>query len=345
MERTQSVTMDDLEEARFELGRIVNINPGRGTVDFRSQMSNQDRIDIPYLMPYYDQYEGTGIYFNPEVGTTCICGTTSDGNSLIVGFVGVDENGSYLCGRPQGNPGDITITGRDGNFMHIRRGGIVQIGSKSICQTVYIPIRNILQHFCENFELYSLAGTAKFSVDRKEDSNDGKSKCRYTFTVNEFAQDSEPVVSISSGSLEDSKFFSLVSKNASGGSTTLSLNFSKDGSIELTTKKTIKISASDNIDITTEADATLKANNTNIKSNLQTKIDGNSTQIASTANTLITSQGTTSIQGANVRIDQGLFPVMRLSPDMVVFLGALAALVAAGGVTPPVLHVNPKVLV
>ncbi len=345
MERTTSITRTDLEEARFELGRIVNINPDRGTVDFRSQMSHQERIDIPYTMPYYDQYEGTGIYFNPEVGTTCICATTSDGLSMIVGWIGVDEKGSYLCGRLQGNPGDIAITGRDGNFIHIRRGGIVQIGSKLICQTVYIPTRNILQHFCENFELSSLAGSIKFSVDRAEDQSDGKLKCKYGFTVNEFADDKEPVLNIDAGALDSSQLFTLIAKNGSGGDTTISLKFDKQGNISLKTENEIKINSSGNISISTDGTLDINSNDTKVTSKQTTKIKGLDVDIDGTSNLKLNSDGITTIQGSSIKIGQGLFPVLRLSPDMATFLAALSALVAASGVNPPINHVDPTVLV
>ena len=72
VERTESTTKDFLGETRFELGRITNIYPERGTVDFRSEMSEQYRNDIPYVMPYFDQSQGTGICFNPEPGKTAI---------------------------------------------------------------------------------------------------------------------------------------------------------------------------------------------------------------------------------------------------------------------------------
>ena len=77
------------------------------------------------------------------------------------------------------NPGDIGMTTRDGNFIMLRRGGIVQLGATAMAQTVYIPIRNYIKQFCENYELHTLGGDVEWRVDRVESDPSGQAPSTY----------------------------------------------------------------------------------------------------------------------------------------------------------------------
>jgi len=336
VERTESTTKDFLGETRFELGRITNIYPERGTVDFRSEMSEQYRNDIPYVMPYFDQSQGTGICFNPEPGTTAICATTSDGLSMIFAFIGIDEQGSYLCGRQRGNPGDIFITGKDGNFVQVRRGGILQIGSTPLCQTVYLPIRNIIQNYSENFEVYTLCGTLKFNVLRDEDSSEGHSRCQYTLDIKEYADDKDPIVNISTGSLDSNNIFSISTRDKGGGKITVSLKIDKEGNLNLSTESNYTLKARKDINIESGSNINSKSkNNTSIAADNKIEVEGLSLSLKGTQSTDLTSNGIVKIEGSKVQLGRtATFPVMRMSPDMDAFFKVVAA--ACNALTLPV---------
>jgi len=342
--RTTSKALETLGGVRIEIGRIVNIYPQRGTVDFRSEMSEQYRYDIPYALPYFDQVGGAGIYFNPEVGTTALCITTSEDRSLILAFIGVDEEGSYLCGRPQGNPGDILITGRDNNFLAVRRGGIVQIGSGPICQSVYIPTRNIIQNFCENFELYSLAGTMKFNVNRPEDNSDGHSKVLFSLDVNEFADDKGPIASLDIGSQSNNVIFSLITKDKGDGTTKITLTGDKSGNLSLSLEQNLKIVVKGDTKIETTGKTTITSkDDISMDSSANLKLHGSTTSMKADTTAEVVANGILTLKGSTTKIsDRAMFPVLRMSPDMATLIGACVAITK---VPPPTQGVNPTVLV
>lgn len=326
IDRTTSSMSDMLMDPRFELGRIINVYPERGTVDWRSEMSEQYRNDIPYVMPYFDQSQGTGIYFNPEVGTTAICCTTSDGLPMIFGFIGVDEGGSYLSGRPRGNPGDITLTGKDGNFIQIRRGGILQIGSTALCQTVYLPIRNILQQYAENFEIYTLAGTLKFNTLRAEDSSDGHSRCQYTMGIKEYADDKDNIIDIQSGSLDNSFIFSITTKDKGGGKNKISLTIDKSGNLNLTVGNdlTAKINHDLNLKIDHDLIITTK-NDITMDSQGDILLGGDTSTMKSSTLSKVSSDIKIVIDAPQIELTEGAqYPIMRYTLQMSEFFQAIA---------------------
>ena len=57
------------------------------------------------------------------------------------------------------------------------------------------------------------------------------------------------------------------------------------------------------------------------------------TKIKGTSSVDISSDGVLKLKGSTTRIGQGLYPLLRLSPDMATFLSALSALIAGSGVT------------
>lgn len=340
-----SRTPDFIGDTRLEIGRIVDIHPERGTVDFRSEMTERYSYDIPYSYPYFDQIGGNGFTFNPEVGTTAICLTTSEGRNIILGFIGVDEEGSYLCGRQQGNPGDIFITGRDDNFLIIRRGGIVQLGSKPLCQTVYIPTNNIIQNFSENFELYTLAGEMKFSVARAEDQSDGHSKVLYSLNVKEYADDPKdgPIVSMKAGSQPENIIFSIQTRDKGNGTIKATIKIDKDGTLTMNLEKNLVVKIKGDTKIETSGKTDIKSTeDLTIDSSANLKLHGRTTSMKADTSSEIKSNGVMTIGGSITKIDAGLYPVLRMSPDM---SALLAACVAVTKVPPPTQGMNVKVLV
>jgi len=93
--------------------------------------------------------------------------------------------------------------GRDENFVVLRRGGVLQLGSTNICQRVYIPILNYIRDFCENYELNTAAGSLSWTVKRQESDPSGNAPTEYEFIAREFAQDKKASIKVLVGSLED----------------------------------------------------------------------------------------------------------------------------------------------
>jgi len=109
---------------------------------------------------------------------------------------------SYRAGRPVMNPGDIWIQGRDENFLILKRGGVLQIGSTNICQRAYVPISNFIRDFCENYELNTAAGSLSWLVHPVERDPGGNAPTEFTLLTREFAQDKSASIKVSVGSLD-----------------------------------------------------------------------------------------------------------------------------------------------
>lgn len=109
---------------------------------------------------------------------------------------GSDTDVSYRARRPKMNPGDIAITTRDENFLMMRRGGVVQIGSTAISQRIYIPILNYIKDFCENYSMESFGGELSWTVMRDEDDPEGDAPAQYLLMVNSNAQDAAASVRV-----------------------------------------------------------------------------------------------------------------------------------------------------
>lgn len=115
------------------------------------------------------------------------------------------SDASFRAARPILNPGDMLWQGRDENFVVLRRGGVLQLGSTNICQRAYIPLLNFIRDFCENYELTTAAGTMAWRVERQEDDPSGNAPTNFSLIAREFAQDEKASIRVSVGALEDSE--------------------------------------------------------------------------------------------------------------------------------------------
>jgi hypothetical protein len=120
--------------------------------------------------------------------------TTTEGNQ---------SDASFRAGRPVLNPGDIYLQGRDENFIVLKRGGVLQLGSTQICQRAYVPINNIIRDFSENYELNTAAGTLEWGVERVENNPAGNAPSKFQLVAREYAQDAKASIKLLIGALED----------------------------------------------------------------------------------------------------------------------------------------------
>lgn len=131
----------------------------------------------------------------PQGNTTASGGTTSQSTN--------PSDASFRAGRPILNPGDMLWQGRDENFVVLRRGGVLQLGSTNICQRAYIPILNFIRDFCENYELNTAAGSLAWTVKRQENDTSGNAPTEFELIAREYAQDKKASIKVLLGSLEE----------------------------------------------------------------------------------------------------------------------------------------------
>ena len=185
-------------DARIESARVADVNVRDYTVSVYTEESWKKFFDIPFSSPYLHFSSGSGIHFLPEAGATCwICFPSDFGPPFVLGWYGPpDGEGSMRGFRRAMEPGDLVMDGRDGNYVWVRRGGIVEVAATPICRRFYIPIDNIIRDVAGSYRLQTLGGAWDWSVSREEDDPDGRQPVRFAVGIREFADDEKVLVSL-----------------------------------------------------------------------------------------------------------------------------------------------------
>lgn len=201
----------------IEEATVVDVNKRNYTVSVVTRHTSKRFDDLQIASPYFHNDNGEGIYVLPEVGAVCeICKGSDTTPPFILCFLAIpnateSEDGtparstsaggstsdvSFRGKRLDIQPGDIVMTTRDENFVILRRGGILQIGSTDIAQRMYIPINNFIRDICENYAMDTLGGNVRWSVERQENDPGGDAPVSYIFNIGEYAQDEKASVSV-----------------------------------------------------------------------------------------------------------------------------------------------------
>jgi uncharacterized protein YxjI len=175
---------------------------------------------------------------------------------------------SSRAGRPYMNPGDIMLRTRDENFIALRRGGVVQIAATPTCQTIYVPLKNYMRHFAENYEVNTPGGELEWTVQRQENDPGGKAPVLYRLTLRDKAQNDKADIQIKMGHVDDDVRYELVvapekvtvGDGKVSGTPKLKMTINKDGdqkfemqgSLEYTIEKDRKVTikGTDTVEVT-----------------------------------------------------------------------------------------------
>lgn len=218
-----ALTKDAPSSNRFspfycEQAVVVDVNRANWTCVVETMHSAKSFRDVPWGTPYHHYTGGEGLHFMPEVGAHCYLASPVDNTPpFILAFIappavkeaagdaplrptsdgaGSSTDVSYQSNRPDLNPGDIGMTTRDGNFLYLRRGGIVQFGASPMAQRICVPVRNFIHDFCENYELATPGGDVAWIIDRPELDPAGEAASSYTFHLLEYATDKKATVRV-----------------------------------------------------------------------------------------------------------------------------------------------------
>ena len=272
--------------ATVETGRIANVNVQDWSVDVISEHGNKKYFDIQLCSPYFHYMNCEGIYVMPEVGAMCWVCKPSDGRfstPFVIGFQAPfdDKAVGYRAGRPQMNPGDIMMKTRDENFIILRRGGVVQIGATPTAQRMFIPVRNFIKDFCENYQLFTFGGEMTWTTARTEETTTGDALTTFALKAKEKANDPGFIAELTVGShgQNDATILNLVIKDSGLGTA------AKKIQIQLTKNGDVSIDITQ--DLTIDVDGLIKING---KSDLEVSITGETT-VNSTGNLTLDTQG------------------------------------------------------
>ncbi len=209
------------DQTRVVSGRIVNINLVNWTVDVRAQFDRHFYYGIQVGSPYMHFNRGEGLSIFPEVGACCAVTIPSDSSPPFVSSflmphelvnggtddapLGTESHGapakfatsaSFSGGRGRAKPGDIQLRTRDNNFITLHRGGVLQIGATELAQRIFLPLRNYILDFSENYAHHNAGGSVLWGI-QEGPSKDLPSEFIQTFRV--FANDQFADIRVSAG--------------------------------------------------------------------------------------------------------------------------------------------------
>ena len=193
--------------------RILDINLVNWTVDCFTIFDQMRFFDIQVSSPYMHSNAGDGIYVMPEIGAKCLVCIPSDGPPPFVlafimpaeviadagseqapggtqggqGEVTTPTDSTFAGGRAKAKPGDIVLQGRDGNYVKLHRGGVLQIGSTELAQRIYIPLGNLVTDISQNYNHFNSGGSVNWGIRNGSPDENLETEFKQTFRV--FAND------------------------------------------------------------------------------------------------------------------------------------------------------------
>lgn len=184
--------MEYYGETTIETALITNVNLAKWTVDLGTQHSDKRLTDVPWSSPYLHQEAGEGFLLVPEVGAQALLCTPADGelSPFVMGYLPIPRDDSYRSNRIDMVPGDMGMMTRDGNFVILRRGGVVQIGATQIAQRIYIPVANTIRDFAQNYSLTTFGGEMVWETDTQR-TEQGNTPTRWRLRAKQYAEDSQ----------------------------------------------------------------------------------------------------------------------------------------------------------
>lgn len=201
-------------------GVVADLNLGIWTIDVVSKYDHKFYPNVQVSSPYQDPVSGAGIYVMPDIGTKCHICIPSDGPPPFVldfimpseqsytteeadGTADAESNSdkSFGGGRPRPKPGDIYIRGRDGNFVVLHRGGVLQIGCSELAQRIYIPLENLVTDISQNYRHYNTGGAINWFLAPGESKDNPHTVKKETYRVK--AADKDATIRVAIGQLND----------------------------------------------------------------------------------------------------------------------------------------------
>lgn len=208
-------------------GQVIDINLVNWTVDVFTKFDQKHYLNIQISSPYLHFNRGEGVSVMPDIGAKCYVCVPSDGPPpFVLSFImpmetidGASEDApdgtdggkggvtqeataaSFAGGRTRAKPGDISIRNRDGSFIILHRGGVLQVGASELAQRMYIPLQNLVSDISENYRHQNVGGSINWFVSHAESSTNPPTVSRHSYRL--LAGDKKATVRVAIGKLSD----------------------------------------------------------------------------------------------------------------------------------------------
>lgn len=160
---------------QFVEGRIVYVDPSRLVCDAVGIDGHNLYEDIQYSNSGLKQ---SGSLYHPEISDVIIIELKEHGQKYLYKYYGqrttTTQNLTAIQVGRGGNlnlntnfPGDHVMTGPDGAWLSLLRGGLAGMGSSPLCQTLYMGLENLIRTVCQSYDVIG-AGCRIFSTNTPE---------------------------------------------------------------------------------------------------------------------------------------------------------------------------------
>jgi hypothetical protein len=174
-------------------GRIIDVHPDGWTVDVQLEEGSTFH-NIPVASPYLHLSNGEGIYVTPEVEAHCLVLTRSaEGQRpIVLSYLPMRDVGGnvddFSNGRGSFPPGSFILQGRDGNFVRLLRGGLLEVGASEGASTQYYPLSDLVRTIAQQHELLVSGSRIRFETRTAEASLDGPTGVQIDLQLQQFAE-------------------------------------------------------------------------------------------------------------------------------------------------------------
>lgn len=209
---TRAPIYDGLGSVKVIRGLVRSVDPTKYTCVVIDESSGVPIEGVP-VAPTYINTDGGGIYWLPEENTPVwLLWPSTDRSPVIISSAALprqieegnaaEDPNDFRMNRPVLNQGDLYFGTGDGNFITVRRGGVVEIGANQTAQRFFIPLQNLIRDFCENYELITTGGSFEMKDRRVEGADLQRTPVELRLLLKEFAQD-DPIIDIGLGRIKE----------------------------------------------------------------------------------------------------------------------------------------------
>lgn len=151
--------------AAIELGTVKAVDMIAYTVDVAMDRTSQYLRGLAIATPYQHPKHAGGVLFMPEVDARCYVaypdGPADKSAPFVFAFTCdpiAETKMDYSGMKEPLEPGDQGIRSADGNYVIVRRGGLIEIISTALCGRMYIPVQNTIRDYFQRYQAITPLG-------------------------------------------------------------------------------------------------------------------------------------------------------------------------------------------
>ena len=191
------LNLSDLSPARILRGTVISSNSETYRVEVAFDNRGSASSDVQVASLYCHPYSGEGIDVLPAPDASVYVFIPSDGSlPFILGYVmpNTKTGRADMGGRRPRKHGEYIFHGRDGNFLALRSGGVLEIGASPLAQSLYLPLGNLIREIFAQKECLSILGQMRWT--HADVGTDLTTKASFVFEHKDAVEDLFPRLTV-----------------------------------------------------------------------------------------------------------------------------------------------------